>query len=250
MQMRTRLAFSSLILIAFIGSAALASAQTADEIIEKHLAAMGGRDALNKLTSRRTIGTVTISTPNGDVSGPIEIDSKSPNKARAYFELDLSSLGAGKLTVERKFDGIRGWTLDSMQGESEITGSQLETMKAAIFPSPLLNYKAIGMTVDVMPRQPFGGKSALVLKLTPKTGPPVTLLLDPDTYLPMRSSVVVNVPELGGDIEQASELSDYRTVDGIKEAFGIKIVSPAQTAVVKLTKVEHNVAFADSLFIK
>lgn len=248
--MRRLLAFPSLILIAFVSSATPASAQTADEIIEKHLAAMGGREALGKLTSRRVTGTITVGTPNGDLSGPIEVDSKAPNKARAYFKLDLSSLGAGELTVERKFDGIKGWTLDSMQGDSEITGSQLETMKSSIFPSPLLNYKALGMTVDVMPKQPFGGKNALVLKLSPKSGPPVTVLLDPDTYLPMRSSVVVNVPELGGDVEQASELSDYRTVDGVKEAFTITIINPAQTAVVKVSKVEHNVALPDSLFIK
>ena len=248
--MRRRLTFSSLILIAFVSSAARASAQTADEIIEKHLAAMGGRDALNKLTSRRVTGTITVGTPNGDISGPIEVDSKAPNKARAYFELDLSSLGAGKLTVERKFDGRTGWNLDSMNGDTEITGSQLETMKAAIFPSPLLNYKALGMTVEVMPRQAFGGKNAIVLKMTPKTGSPVTLLLDPDTYLPVRSSVIVNVPELGGDIEQGSELEDYRTVDGIKEPFTIKIINPAQTSIVKVVKVDHNVSLADSLFIK
>ena len=248
--MRKRLAFSSLILLAFLSSARVASAQTADEIIEKHLAALGGRDALSKLTSRRVTGTITVGTPNGDLSGPIEFDSKAPNKARAYFELDLSSLGAGKLTIERKFDGLKGWTMDSMQGDSEITGSQLESMKAGVYPTPLLNYKTIGMKVEVAPREPIGGKSAIVLKLTPKTGPVVTLSLDPDTYLPMRTSTIVNVPELGGDVEQATEVSDFRTVDGVKEAFSIKIINPAQTSMVKVTKIEHNVAFPDSTFIK
>ena len=106
--MRKRLSFSSLILIAFVSSSAVASAQTADEVIEKHLAAMGGREALSKLTSRRVVGTISVGTPSGNITGPIEIDSKAPNKARAYFELDLTSLGAGKMTVERKFDGLKG----------------------------------------------------------------------------------------------------------------------------------------------
>ena len=248
--MRKRLTFSSLILLALVSSAVVASAQTAAAIIEKHHAAIGGRDALSKLTSRRVTGTISVGTPNGDLSGPVEFDSKAPNKARAYFELDLSALGAGKLTVERKFDGVNGWSLDSMQGNSEITGSQLESMKASVYPTPLLNYKAAGMKVELLPRQPLNGKSAFALKLTPKTGPAVTLLIDPDTYLPMRTSTVLNVPELGGDVEHATEVSDFRTVDGVKEAFSIKIINPAQTSTVKVTKIEHNVTFPDSIFIK
>ena len=40
-------------------------AQTADEIIEKHLAATGGRAALSKVTSRVSNGTITVTTPIG-----------------------------------------------------------------------------------------------------------------------------------------------------------------------------------------
>ena len=219
----------------------LAAAQTVDDIVTKHIAAIGGREPLSKLTSRRITGTV---------SGPIEVDSKLPNKSRLYFKLDLTALGAGLLTVERKFDGTKGWTLDSMQGDSEITGSQLESLKNSIFPTPLLNYKANGMSVEVMPSQQLNGKNAIVLKITPKTGPPTTLWLDPDAYLIMKSVAVVAVPEMGGDLEQTSEMSDYRTVDGVKVAFLIKLSNAAQVSTMTVTKVEHNVDLPDSLFIK
>ena len=43
-----------------------AATQTADEVIEKHLAALGGREALGKLTSRKATGTMTVATPNGN----------------------------------------------------------------------------------------------------------------------------------------------------------------------------------------
>ena len=49
----------------------IAAAQTAEDLVEKHLAALGGRAALAKVTSRSTVGTMTLSTPNGAVSGPI-----------------------------------------------------------------------------------------------------------------------------------------------------------------------------------
>src|SRR4029078_2677517 len=93
--MRKRLTSSSLILLALVSSAVVASAQTADEIIEKHLAAIGGRDALSKLTSRRVTGTISVGTPNGDLSGPVEFDSKTPNNTRAHVSLDPPSLLVG-----------------------------------------------------------------------------------------------------------------------------------------------------------
>ena len=77
-------------------TARIASAQTADDVVEKHLSAMGGRAALGKLTSRSTVGTMTLSTPAGDITGPIEILSQPPNKTRTLIKMDLSALGAGR----------------------------------------------------------------------------------------------------------------------------------------------------------
>ena len=37
-----------------------AHAQTADEVVEKYLTAIGGRAALSKLTSRTTTGTISV----------------------------------------------------------------------------------------------------------------------------------------------------------------------------------------------
>ena len=59
-----------LVAVLLIGWSQVASAQTADEVIEKHLAAIGGRAALAKLESRLMVGTITLSTPGGEVTGP------------------------------------------------------------------------------------------------------------------------------------------------------------------------------------
>src|SRR5450759_1785931 len=106
-----------------------ASAQTADEIIDKYLTAIGGRAALGKLTSRTKIGTMTSSTPAGDVSGPVEILNQQPNKSRMLIKMDLSSLGAGPMTVDQRFDGTSGYVLDSLQGNRGITGKKPENTR-------------------------------------------------------------------------------------------------------------------------
>ena len=226
-----------------------ASAQTADEVVNKYLAALGGREALGKLTSRRAIGTITVSTPNGDLGGPLEIDSKAPNKVRVAMDLDLSALGVpDKMHNEQKFDGMSGWTLNSMQGDAEITGNQLDNMRNNVFPTPLLNYKTAGLTVELLPKETLNGKSVVVLRATPKAGSATKLYFDAETYLLVRTVATINSPQTGGDIEQTSDFSDYRAVDGIKIAFQVVNSNALQSAMIKLTKVEHNVALDDALF--
>ena len=103
------------------------AAQSADEIVERHLAASGGRAALEKLTSRSLSGTITLTTPAGDLSGPIEILHATPARERILITLDLTALGAGTLTVDRRFDGTIGFVIDTLQGDPTSPGSSCRT---------------------------------------------------------------------------------------------------------------------------
>jgi outer membrane lipoprotein-sorting protein len=239
------------LLLAFLLTPVLvtrAATQTADEVIEKHLAAMGGREALGKLTSRKATGTMTVQTPNGPLSGPVELYSKAPNKSRLLVVLDLTAMGMNdKLTLDQKFDGTTAWSLNTLQGDRQITGNQLDNMKNGTFPNPFLNYKAAGTTVELLPNETLAGKSLIVLKITPKAGSVSKLFLDPDTYLAIRSSGIVNTPDTG-DVEQISEVSDYRTVDGLKVPFKTVQTAGPQTVTIVLEKVEHNVTIDDAMF--
>jgi hypothetical protein len=233
-------------------SAGLASPpQSADAIVEKHLAAMGGRAALAKITSRRSTGTISIAIPSGVLAGPCEIDVQAPNKTRAYMALDLTPLGVPQqMVVEQKFDGVAGWSLNSMQGDAEITGDQLQNMRNNVFPSSLLDYKGAGTTLEVLPPETIGDRTFIVLLATPKAGSAVKMYLDSQTYLLARTYARYYSAAVGADIEQTGELSDYRTVDGVQVPFHIVNANAQQTGTIDLTKVEHNVPFDDALFVK
>jgi len=230
--------------------ASSARAQTADDIIEKHLAAIGGRAALGKITSRRSTGTIVVSTPMGEISGKVELTAKTPNKSRVYMDLDLSALGApDNMRMDTKFDGTAGVRLNNLQGDQDITGNQLDNMRNNLFPTALLTYKANGVKMEVLPKAQVNGKDAFVVKATPKAGSATTLYFDAQSYLLVKQVATVNTPDLG-DVEQTTELSDFRTVDGIKIPFQVTNSTSQQSAVIKLTKVEHNVAIDDKTFSK
>jgi len=238
-----------LIAALLLGCVQTASAQTADEIVERHIAAIGGRTALSKLTSRSNIGTITLTTPVGELTGPIEVLSQRPNKERTLITLDLSSVGAGQMTFDQRFDGKTGFVIDTLQGNRDITGDQLEAMKNGDFPTPLLSYKEKGIALKLGGREKVGDREAYVLIAEPKTGPAVREYIDAESYLLIRTIATLDTP-LTGKFEQTTDLLDYRDVDGFKVPFQVKATSTAQSFVVTLTKVEHNKAFDDSLFAR
>jgi hypothetical protein len=230
--------------------AAQAHAQTADEVVEKHLAAMGGRSALAKLTSRIATGDISISVQGTDVAGPVELYYKAPNKSRTYFRLDLSQFGAGDIVIDQRCDGKTAFISNSTQGDRDITGNQLQGMLNANFPTPLLNYKEAGARIELVGKDTVGDRAVYVLLYTPKAGPSSRQYFDAESYLLVRAVAKVDVPEMGGETEQASDLDDYRDVDGVKVPFTVKVTNPMQAFTITLTKVEHNKPIDEAMFSK
>ena len=230
--------------------AQIASAQTADDIIEKHLAASGGRAAFTKLKSRYSVGTVTLTTPGGNITGSIETWNQAPNKARSLTKLDLTALGLGQTVIDQRFDGEAGYVLDTIQGNHDITGTQLDSMKNGSFPNIFLNYKEVGATIELSGKEKVGDHDAYLLISKPKAGTAVRTYIDAESYLPIRTIVKVPVPQLGTDLDQVIEFSDFRDVDGIKIPFHINQSSPLQTINISLTKVEHNKDIDQTMFSK
>jgi hypothetical protein len=227
-----------------------AAAQTADTAIEKYLSAIGGREALGKLTSRRSSGTVTLSAAGQQFAGTVEILLKTPNKSRALITLDLSAFGGAPMTIDQRFDGTSGYVLNSVQGTMEVSGNQLENMRNNVFPTLLLDYKAAGAKAEVLPNDKLDGKDVVVLLFTPRTGSASRLFFDAETNLLVRSVTRINSPQAGGDVEQTTDVSDYRPADGVKVPYHVVNTSPTQTLSITLTKVEHNVVIDDTVFLK
>ena len=136
MKIATKALVMAALVAAFVQAA---SAQTAEEIVEKYLSAIGGRTALAKVKSRHTTGSISVSTPAGDLPGTLEVFNQVPNKSRTLMKLDLSGVGMGQATIDQRFDGEVGYVLDSLQGNREITGNLLDNLKNGLFPTPFLN---------------------------------------------------------------------------------------------------------------
>ena len=241
---------SALVVLVTLMYAQSAAAQTADEIIEKSLAAMGGRAAFAKIKTRTASGTITLNTPAGDIPGTIELMNAAPNKTRTLIKADLTAFGAGALEIDQRYDGDKGFVIDTLQGNRDISGEQLQNMANASFPNGFLNYKEKGFTATLQGKEKFASGEAYILVLTPKSGSAIRQYIDAQTMLPVRYTMKINVPQLNAEVEQTTELSDYRDVDGIKLPFAVSTSSSAQSFSVAISKIEHNSTIDPKLFAK
>jgi hypothetical protein len=214
---------------------------TVDQILDKYVQASGGRAAWEKLKSRVSKGTVAVAAMN--VSGPLEIDEKAPDKLLVTVTLSGSVFLQG-------FDGTIGWSEDPQNGLREQTGGELaETKREADFYHPL-DFRRLYARVSVTGRGNIADRPVYVVEAAPpEGGNPDRVYFDVETGLPIR--VVTQHYNFDGSVEEFQEdFDDYRTVDGVKVPFAIH-QSDAQVAfTIKLDEVRDNVELKDTEFAK
>lgn len=98
--------------------AALPDART---IIDRHIAAIGGRDAILSHSSSRVTGRIEM--PANGLSGPIEMFAAKPDLS--LLRMTLSGIG----DMQEGFDGKVGWMTSPMTGPMLTEGRQLDQKK-------------------------------------------------------------------------------------------------------------------------
>lgn len=216
--------------------APLAGAQTADELIAKNIAAKGGLEKLKAVQSLRQTSDITIQ----GMAAKLTIYSKRPNLTRQEIVL-------GPETIISAFDGQTPWMVNPMSGSTQatvVTGPQADMIRNdASFDGPLVDYKARGMTAELIGSEDVDGTAVHHLKVTGSDGLVKHIYLDASTSLEVK--VATETPQ--GLVEQ--RLSDYREVGGLKVPFSITVLTGgAVTAQVKVLTLDLNAEIDDALF--
>lgn len=226
------------VVIGFLAVVPTVFAQSVDDVIAKNLQAKGGVGLLKGTTSVRTVATA--STPNGEVT--ITSTSKRPNLMRNEIS------GAGQNLVIG-FDGTTAWVApEGMPAQAMPAGPQTEMMKqSSQIDSPLLDYRAKGMKVELAGTESEGERKLHHLVLTPKSGPRMHYFIDAATGL--ESRMVMESDEGGQLTRMEIRFSDFRTVDGRTVPFTTtQVVNGKEAGQLKFEKIEFNVALDDSIF--
>jgi hypothetical protein len=219
---------------------AAAALPTIDQVLDKYVQGMGGKEALQKHNSRVSKGTFEI--PAMGANGTFLSYEKAPNLTASTIEIP----GFGAVNIV--FDGKSGWQKDPMQGLREQTGAELALVKIqSEFYGPL-KMKDLYKKIEVKSKDKVGSAEVYVVEATPPEGSVVKLSFDTTTGLLVRQEAETDTPQ--GKMPTETLIEDYRVVDGVKLPFVVKTNTPAFGFVVKLEEIKHNVPIEDAKFVK
>jgi outer membrane lipoprotein-sorting protein len=242
---------------------------TAEQIVEKNMAARGGLQAwravqtlsmsgkadaggnespIRPVQGVRTGDVQLPKRPSEQVQLPFRLELKRVRKSR--FELDFN----GKTAVQ-VYDGNSGWKLRPFLNRHEVEPFTPDEMKTVALQSdldgPLVDYMAKGTKVELEGTDKVEGNDTFRLKLTLKNGETQHLWIDAKTFL--ETKIEGNPRRLDGKYHPVEVYyRDYRTVSGLVMPYVMetKVQGVKQTEKIEIENVAVNPRVEDSRFAK
>jgi hypothetical protein len=213
---------------------------SADEILNKYLAAIGGQAAIDKLKTRVMKGNITTA---GGQTLTYEIAQAAPDRA---YEMFVSQRG----TMERAVNGAMGWERNP-QGLHDLAGQQLTDLKTSLQLFRNLRLKEQYVSLRLGRKDKIGEREVYVLTGTTADKKRERLFFDAENGLLLRR--VTYTETMIGTIPEQTDFEDYREVEGVKMPFIVRLSSvdvgnPVSTRT--FTEIKLNVPVDDSKFNK
>ncbi|MDP1972683.1 MAG: hypothetical protein Q8J87_06890 [Sediminibacterium sp.] len=198
------------VLVVFAAVAGL-SAQTADEVINKYITAIGGADKWSKILSLK-------------VEGQIEVQGLA-------IPFTMQAVHMKGMRVDAEFQGnkiidittpTKGWSQNPLMGKSSLEAITPEELKSKLdeldVQDEFVNYKEKGSTVEFLGKEEEEGTSYNKVKLTTKNGNEKTYYFDLVTNLIYKEETTTK--QQGQEVKASVKYLDYKTLEnGIKMAF-------------------------------
>ena len=216
------------------------AAQTVDEIVAKHVAAMGGADKIKAAKTVKMTGKLEAQS----IEAPFIMTLKQPGMLRNEITIQ------GMVLVQA-YDGKSGWAIIPFTGKKDpeaVTADEAKELQDQADLWPLVDYKDKGNKVELLGKDKIEGTDAYKLKLTRTNGDVDTVYLDADSFLEIKEEGTRMVR--GSEQQTETSLADYREVSGLMFPFAIEssIKGSPEKQKITVDKVELNVPADDSIF--
>lgn len=225
------------IALLFLVSANAVNAQTADEVIDKFIAAIGGKEKMMALNSIKMDGN--LSTQGFDVGIVVTV----LNGKGARTDIFVPGMSEGfRITTPSK-----AWNFLPFQGMTEPEEAPEDMLKAQQsqldLQTPFLNYAAKGHKVELLGKEKVDKADCYKLKITYKNGKTATIYIDGTTYYRVKSVTMVNAN--GTDTEVETTYTDFKKT---AEGYVFPYSQTNQGGTITYTSIEVNKPVDEKIF--
>jgi hypothetical protein len=231
----------SLLAVFFFGAVHITSAQTVDEVIDKHIKAMGGADKLSKLQSLKIAAEMEVMNMKVPISTIIVQDKG--------FRSETTVQG---MTVVQAISGNSGWSINPMAGQTTATALPEESVKAMANETDLTglyNYKQKGYALTLDGEEDLAGAKVYKVSMALKNGTKRINYISKDTFYILK--MIVETTINGQQVKSENTQSDFRQVEGITYPYTSEVTTsamPGAAMVLKITSLEVNPTIDPKIF--
>jgi photosynthetic reaction center cytochrome c subunit len=214
-----------------------ASLPNADKIIGKYLQAMGGADAVARISTRLQKGTLTV----GTAQFPVEVLSKRPANRVTTVRFPNGESVTG-------FNAQVGWLTTPGHGVHEMSSAELDASQMDAYPQFAMDLRQTFRELRVLQQEKIDNRPIYVVSGIRENQPPVRLYFDQESGLLIRLLRYVDTP-LGLNPAQI-DYADYRQEGAVRTPFRWTVARPGGRFTIQIDQMQQNVPIDDKKFAK
>lgn len=222
-------------------SCVFAQAATVEEVMEKHLEAIGGKHAIDSIASLKIEAALDI----GGMTGSGTTWFKAPDKFRADISLPVMSTSQGCFGDDCWMADPRGLTVDLGHELKRMMVTQRVVQRSDYALPEKFDGELTLQTENAMLANDTSGLRYYVVEVNPVGGVPAKVWIDKRTFLMRQISMKTDMGTL------ITEFFDYKGVAGVQ--FPHRYVERTDAALVSatgnVTSIEINPELSDTLFV-
>ncbi len=211
------------------------NAQSVDDIVNKHISAMGGMEKLNSLKTVKMEGNLSVQ--------GTDIAIIMTKKHQEGLRMDMEIMGSSNYQLANK---TKGWVFMPIMGQTEpaeMTPDQFSGVTNQFdIQGTLVGYKEKGITVELAGNEKVDNNDAFKLKVT-RDGKVSHIFVDAKTFFVLKSTSKAAGPE--GEVDIESSFADYKQN---AEGYWFPYSITSSNGTIIFDKISANVAVDNKLF--
>ena len=212
-----------------------------DEILDRYEKAVGGREAIERITSYKMKGTFELS----NLREPGTFEAWGKDSKKTLIILEFPRLG----TLKKGFDGETRWVQTPAGTVTDSSPQEIADMDrdSAVYSAG--NIKSQFESLKLESKARLSGRDMNVIEGKPAKGPAEKLFFDVENGLLVRWDMARQQPKRGTVFVKV-HLNDYKDVDGVKVPFNVRFSFESFSFNVKIDELQHNIPVDDAIFKK